>query len=147
MFKEFKEFIQRGNVIDMAVGIIIGSAFGAIVNSLVKDILMPPFGKILGGIDFSNFFIPLSKGEFKTLQEAQAAGIPTINYGVFINVLINFLIISFALFLIIKQVNRLRKKEEVPAEPTKKTCPECFTEIPIKAKRCPNCTSLLEGIK
>lgn len=147
MFKEFKEFIQRGNVIDMAVGIIIGSAFGAIVNSLVKDILMPPIGKILGGIDFSNFFIPLSKGEFKTLQEAQAAGIPTINYGVFINVLINFLIISFALFLIIKQINKLRKEKEVPAEPTTKTCPQCFTEIPIKAKRCPNCTSLLEDIK
>lgn len=147
MFKEFKEFIQRGNVVDMAVGIIIGAAFGAIVNSLVKDILMPPIGKILGGLDFSNLFIPLSKGEFKTLAEAQAAGIPTINYGIFINVLINFLIISFALFLIIKQVNRLKKKEEIPSEPSTKTCPECFTEIPVKAKRCPNCTSLLGDIK
>lgn len=147
MFKEFKEFIQRGNVVDMAVGIIIGAAFGAIVNSLVKDILMPPIGKILGGLDFSNLFIPLSKGEFKTLAEAQAAGIPTINYGIFINVLINFLIISFAIFLIIKQVNRLKKKEEIPAEPSTKTCPECFTEIPVKAKRCPHCTSILGDIK
>lgn len=147
MFKEFKEFIKRGNVMDMAVGIIIGAAFGAIVNSLVKDILMPPIGKILGGIDFSNFFIPLSKCECKTLAEAQAAGIPTINYGLFLNVVINFLIVSFAIFLIVKQINKLKRTEvETKAEPTTKTCPHCFTEIPIKAKRCPNCTSQLEEL-
>lgn len=147
MFKEFKEFIRRGNVLDMAIGIIIGSAFGSIVNSLVKDILMPPIGKLLGGIDFSNFFIPLSSGTYKSLSEAQNAGIPTINYGIFINTIINFLIISFAIFVIVKKINILRKKEEpIPTEPDKKTCPFCFTEIPIKAKKCPNCTSQLEEI-
>ncbi len=146
MFKEFKEFISRGNVMDMAIGIIMGSAFGAIVNSLVKDILMPPIGKLLGGIDFSNFFIPLSSGTFNTLKDAQNAGIPTINYGIFINTIINFLIISFAIFIMIKQINKLKRKEEaVPVEPNKKTCPFCSTEIPIKAIRCPHCTSQLEG--
>lgn len=146
MFKEFKEFIRRGNVIDMAVGIIIGSAFGAIVNSLVKDILMPPIGKILGGIDFSNFFIPLSSGDYPTLSEAQKAGVATINYGLFINTIINFLIISFAIFIMIRQINKLKRKEEVSAEPNAKDCPFCATSIPIKAKRCPNCTSQLEEI-
>ncbi len=146
MFKEFKEFIRRGNVIDMAVGIIIGSAFGAIVNSLVKDILMPPIGKILGGIDFSNFFIPLSSGDYSTLSEAQKAGVATINYGLFINTIINFLIISFAIFIMIRQINKLKRKEEVLAEPSAKDCPFCATSIPIKAKRCPNCTSQLEEI-
>jgi len=145
MFKEFKEFIQRGNVIDMAVGIVIGAAFGGIVNSFVKDILMPPIGKILGGIDFSNFFIPLSSGNYPTLADAQKAGIPTINYGIFLNTIINFLIISFAIFLMIKQINKLKRKEEkAPAEPTTKNCPFCATDIPIKAKKCPNCTSDLE---
>lgn len=144
MFKEFKEFAMRGNVLDMAVGIIIGAAFGKIVSSFVSDVLMPPIGKLLGNIDFSNLFINLGEGTFSSLKAAQDAGAATINYGLFFNTVIDFLIVAFAIFLLIRQVNRFTKKEEAPAEPTTKDCPHCFTEIAIKATRCPNCTSELE---
>jgi large conductance mechanosensitive channel len=149
MLKEFKEFAMRGNVIDMAVGIVIGSAFGAIVNSLVNDILMPPLGMILGGIDFSDKFWLLktgaSPGPYESLLAAQEAGAVTINYGLFINAIVSFIIIAFALFLIIRNINRLQKTEDETTDltPTTKNCPYCFTEIPIKALRCPHCTSEL----
>lgn len=147
MWKEFKEFILRGNVVDMAVGIMIGAAFGRIVSSLVNDILMPPIGFLLGKVDFSNLFISLS-GHYKTLAEAQAAGAPTINYGIFLNTVLDFLIIAAVVFfLIVRPMNRLRKVKEVaPAAPTTKECPYCYSTIPIKARRCPYCTSDLEGV-
>jgi len=148
MFKEFKEFAMRGNVVDMAVGIIIGGAFGTIVKSLVADVLMPPLGLLLGGVDFSNFFVVLKQGAtagpYAALAEAQAAGAVTINYGVFINTVISFIIVAFAIFLLIRGINRMRREEEAPpAEPTTKDCPFCMSSIPIKASRCPNCTSEL----
>lgn len=146
MLKEFKEFAMRGNVVDMAVGIVIGAAFGTIVKSLVADVLMPPIGLLMGGVDFSNLFIIVKEGSvagpFETLANAQAAGAVTINYGVFINTIISFLIVAFAIFMVIKGMNSLkRQEEEAPAEPTEKDCPHCFTSIPIKATRCPHCTS------
>jgi large conductance mechanosensitive channel len=140
MWKEFKQFIARGNVVDLAVGVIIGAAFGKIVTSFVNDILMPPIGLLLGNVDFVNLFITLSGGAYATLEEAQAAGAATINYGVFINTIIDFLIVALVIFLLIKQVNRL-KKPEPATEPTTKECPYCLSEIPIKATRCPHCTS------
>jgi large conductance mechanosensitive channel len=141
MLKEFKEFIARGNVIDLAVGLIIGAAFGKIVTSLVNDVLMPPIGMVLGKVDFANPFIPL-QGNPKTVAEAKAAGIPTINYGSFINTLIEFLIIAFVIFLIVKAVNRMRRDpEQLP--PTVKACTYCFSDIPVQATRCPECTSQL----
>jgi len=148
MLKEFKEFIQRGSMIDLAVGIVIGAAFTAIVNSLVKDIIMPPIGLLLGGVDFSDLFLLLKQGTppgpYPSLVDAQAAGAVTINYGLFINAIITFLIVAFAVFMLVKAVNRLKRKEEAkPVEPTTKECPVCFTEIPVKAMRCPNCTSQL----
>jgi len=149
MFKEFKEFAMRGNVIDMAVGIVIGAAFGTIVKSLVSDIIMPPIGLLLGKVDFANLFAVLKQGEaaagpYASLADAQAAGAVTINYGVFINTLISFIVIAFAIFMVIRSMNKLKKKEEAPpAEPTTKDCPYCFTSIPIKATRCPHCTSKL----
>ena len=144
MWKEFKEFIMRGNVLDLAVGVIIGAAFGAIVKSFVDDILMPPIGLVLGRVDFSNLFIDLSRQGYSSLADAQAAGAPTINYGMFLNTLIDFLIVAFAIFLVIRAVNRLQRKEEAaPPEPDTKECPYCFTSIAIKATRCPNCTSQL----
>jgi large conductance mechanosensitive channel len=143
MFKEFKEFAMRGNVLDMAVGIIIGAAFGKIVGSLVDDILMPPLGKLLGGVDFSNFFISLNGQSYDSLAAAKAAGAATINYGVFINAIINFLIVAFAIFLLVKQVNRLQRPAPAPAPPATKTCPRCLSTIAAKATRCPNCTSEL----
>ena len=146
MFKEFKEFAMRGNVLDMAIGIIIGAAFGKIVSSFVSDVLMPPIGKLLGNIDFSNLFINLGEGTYTSLKAAKDAGAATLNYGVFFNTIIDFLIVAFAIFLLIRQVNRFTKKEEeAPAEPTTKDCPRCFSEIAIKATRCPNCTSELEA--
>jgi len=149
MFKEFKEFAMRGNVIDMAVGIVIGAAFGTIVKSLVSDIIMPPIGLLLGKVDFANLFAVLKQGEavagpYASLADAQAAGAVTINYGVFINTLISFMVIAFAIFIVIRNMNKLKKKEEAPpAEPTTKDCPYCLTSIPIKATRCPHCTSKL----
>lgn len=139
MFKEFKTFIMRGNVVDLAVGIIIGGAFGQIVSSLVNDIIMPPIGLLLGRVNFSNLFLSLS-GQYPSLADAQAAGAATINYGVFLNTVINFLIVGFAVFLLVRAVNRLQAP---PAPPTKE-CPYCFTMIPIPATRCPNCTSELK---
>ncbi len=142
MLKEFKEFAMRGNVIDMAVGIIIGAAFGGIVKSLVADVIMPPIGVLLGDVDFSNLFITLSEGEYESLAAAKEAGAATINIGVFINTCINFIIVAFAIFLLIRTINKLKREEEEPAaEPTEKDCPYCLSSIPIKATRCGHCTS------
>ncbi len=146
MLKEFKEFAMRGNVLDMAIGIVIGAAFGKIVTSFVADILMPPIGLLLGGVDFSNIFVVLGSGEYPSLEAAKEAGAATWNVGLFINTLIDFLIIAFAIFLVVKAINNLkRKEEEAPPPPTEKACPYCTTNIPIKATRCPNCTSQLEA--
>ena len=143
MLEEFKKFAMRGNVIDLAVGFIIGGAFGAIVSSLVKDIIMPPIGLILGKVDFASLYINLSGKAYATLAEAQKDGAPTINYGEFINTLINFVIVAFVLFLLIRAVNRMTIKEAPSATPASKDCPFCFSSIPLKASRCPNCTSQL----
>jgi len=146
MLKEFKEFAMRGNVVDMAVGIIIGAAFGAIVKSLVSDIMMPPIGMILGNVDFSNLFLVLKDGSaagpYLSLAEAQKVGAVTINYGLFLNAVISFIIVAFAVFILIRNINRLRKQEPA-AEPDTKVCPYCFSTIPLKASRCPHCTSEL----
>lgn len=142
MLNEFKKFIARGNVLDLAVGIIIGAAFGAIVNSFVNDILMPPISLLLGGIDFTNLYIVLRGAPGPTLAAAKAAGAVTLNYGNFIQQVINFLIVAFSVFLIIQQANRFKEKP-APVAPSNKTCPFCATEIPIAAKRCPHCTSQL----
>ena len=146
MLKEFKAFAMRGNVIDMAVGIIIGGAFGTIVKSLVSDVIMPPIGMLLGGVDFSDLFILLkegaSPGPYPTLAIAQKAGAVVISYGVFINAVISFLIVAFAVFMLVRSINKLQKEKEVPpAEPTTKDCTYCYSSIPIKATRCPHCTS------
>jgi large conductance mechanosensitive channel len=148
MFKEFKEFAVKGNVVDMAVGIIIGAAFGTIVKSLVDDVIMPPIGLLLGNVDFSNLFVTLKEGAaagpYATLAVAKSAGAVTLSYGAFLNTVVSFLIVSFAVFLLIKGINRLkREKEAPPAAPTTKDCPFCFSAIPIKATRCPSCTSNL----
>jgi large conductance mechanosensitive channel len=149
MLKEFKEFAMRGNVVDMAVGIIIGGAFGTIVKSMVDDIIMPPVGLLLGGVDFSDFFLTLKEGAavagpYATLAEAKAAGAVTLSYGLFVNAAVSFLIVAFAVFLLIKGINRLHRKAEASAaEPTTKECPFCYSTISIKAKRCPSCTSNL----
>jgi len=146
MWKEFKEFILRGSVLDLAIGIIIGAAFGKIVTSFVNDILMPPVGLLLGKVDFANLFINLSGQPYATLADAKAAGAATINYGLFINAVLDFIIVAFVIFLIVRQVNRMRRKPAaVSAEPTTKECPYCFSVIPIKALRCPNCTSDLKS--
>jgi large conductance mechanosensitive channel len=140
MLKDFKEFAVRGNVIDLAVGVIIGAGFGKIVTSLVSDVVMPPIGALIGSVDFKDFFIPLS-GNPTTLAEAKAAGAATINYGVFINTCIDFLILAFAVFMMVRWINRL--KAEPPVTPTTKECSFCVSLIPLKATRCPNCTSQL----
>lgn len=146
MLKEFKEFAMRGNVVDMAVGIIIGAAFGKIVSSLVKDIIMPPIGLLMGNVDFSSLFINLSSTAYETLEAAKEAGAATINYGLFINTVLDFVIVAFAIFMVIKQMNRLKKKEEAPpAAPTTKDCPFCLSSVPIKATRCGHCTSELQA--
>ncbi len=150
MLKEFKEFAMRGNVLDMAVGIIIGAAFGGIVNSLVSDVIMPPIGLILGNIDFSNFFLVLKEGKvagpYASVAAAKAVGAVSLNYGVFINTVVSFLIVAFSVFLLVRSINKLRRKEEVPPVlPTTKECTYCFTSIPIKATRCPHCTSELKA--
>ncbi len=142
MLEEFKKFVMRGNVLDLAVGIIIGGAFGNIVSSLVDDIIMPPIGLLLGKVDFTNLFLALDGNTYASLAAAKEAGAATWNYGLFINTIINFLIVAFAIFLLIKQVNRLQKPAE-PEAPTTKDCPYCQTAIPLKATRCPHCTSQL----
>jgi large conductance mechanosensitive channel len=142
MLKEFREFIARGNVIDMAVGVIIGAAFGKIVSSLVADIVMPPIGLLIGGIDFSNLFLSLGGQTYPSLKAAQDVGAPTVNYGLFLNNLINFLIISFVIFMLVRAVNRLKRQEPVPAAaPTTRDCPYCLSTIPLKATRCAHCTA------
>ena len=152
MLKEFKEFAMRGNVVDMAVGIIIGAAFGTIVNSVVADIIMPPIGLLLGNIDFSNLFIVLKEGTkgagpYESLAAAKAAGAVSINYGFFINTVLSFVIVAFAVFLLIRGVNQLKRQEAAPPSvPTTKECPYCLSTIPIKATRCGHCTSELKAI-
>ncbi len=146
MLKEFKEFAMRGNVVDMAVGIVIGVAFGGIIKSLVADVLMPPIGLLLGGVDFSNLFMVIKEGAaagpFATIAAAKEAGAVTLNYGLFVNTIVSFLIIAFAIFFVVRGINRLKKEEEAPpAEPTTKDCPLCLSTIPIKATRCGHCTS------
>lgn len=142
MLKEFKEFILRGNVLDLAVGIIIGGAFGKIVSSFVNDIIMPPIGMLLGGVDFTNLFIALNGQQYASLAAAQEAGAPTLNYGLFINNILDFLIVALAIFFVVKAANRLQKPKPAAA-PTTKECPYCYSTIPLKATRCPNCTSEL----
>jgi large conductance mechanosensitive channel len=146
MVKEFKEFAVKGNVVDMAVGIIIGGAFGTIVKSLVTDVIMPPIGMLLGNVDFSELFMVLKSGgtpgPYVTLADAQAAGAVTINYGIFINSVISFVIVAFAVFLLIRAVNKMKRAEEAPAaEPTTRDCPYCCSSISLQATRCPQCTS------
>lgn len=148
MFKEFKEFAMKGNVVDMAVGIIIGAAFGTIVKSLVADIIMPPIGLLIGNVDFTNLFAVLREGAttgpYASLADAQKAGAVTINYGAFANTIISFVIVAFAVFLLIRSINRLKRQQEAPApEPTTKECPHCLSKVPIKATRCAFCTSEL----
>lgn len=146
MLKEFKEFAMRGNVVDMAVGIIIGAAFGKIITSFVKDILMPPIGLLLGKVNFSNLFINLSGQKFATLDEATKAGAATINYGLFINTILDFVIVAIAIFLMIRQINRFKSEPEaIPATPDTKECPFCLSAVPLKAIRCPHCTSELQS--
>lgn len=143
MWKEFREFAMKGNVIDLAIGIIIGAAFGKIVTSFVNDIIMPPIGLLLGKVDFANLYVNLSGQEFASLAEAVEAGAPVIKYGVFINSIIDFLIVAFVIFLVVKQINKM-KKQEAPAEPDKKDCPFCKSSVAIAATRCPHCTSDLK---
>ena len=143
MLKEFKEFAMRGNVMDLAIGVVIGGAFGKIITSLVNDIIMPPIGLVLGKIDFSNLFITLSGEKFDTLARAQEAGAVTLNIGLFINAVMDFLIVALVIFLLIKQLNKLEKKDEKPVESTTRKCPFCLTEISKEATRCPACTSTL----
>jgi len=143
VLKEFKEFAMRGNVMDLAVGVIVGAAFGKIVSSLVEDIIMPPIGALLGHVDFSGLFINLSGKSFETLADAKKINAATLNYGMFLTTVINFLIVAFAVFLVVHQVNRWTKKPEAPAAPTMKECPQCAMTIPIAAKRCGHCTAQL----
>ncbi len=144
MLKEFKEFVTRGNVVDLAIAVVIGAAFGKIITSFVDDILMPPIGLALGNADFSNLFVNLSGKAYPSVAAAKAAGAATLNYGIFLNQIINFLIIAFAIFLLIKQINRLQRPASAPAAaPTTKECPYCLSTIPIKATRCAHCTAEL----
>ncbi|MBI3805279.1 MAG: large conductance mechanosensitive channel protein MscL [Nitrospirae bacterium] len=147
MFKEFKEFAMRGNVLDMAVGIILGAAFGRIVNSFVNDIMMPPVGLLLGKVDFSNLFFNLSEKPVASLAEAKAAGAATVNYGLFLNSVIDFLIVAFVIFLLIRQINAMKRRSETVAAPAPSTkdCPYCLLAVPLKASRCPHCTSELKA--
>lgn len=150
MMKEFKEFAMRGNVVDMAVGIIIGAAFGTIIGTMVSEVLMPPIGLLLGNVDFANLFVVLKEGTtagpYATVAAAKAAGAVTLNYGMFVNTIVNFLIVAFAIFFLIRGMNSMKKKEEAaPAAPTTKECPHCVSTIPIKATRCGHCTSELKA--
>jgi large conductance mechanosensitive channel len=146
MLKEFKEFAMRGSVVDMAIGIVIGAAFGGIIKSLVADVIMPPIGLLLGGVNFSEIFINLSGSDYESLAAAKEAGAATLNVGVFINTLLNFIIVAFAIFILIRAINNMKRKEEQAPEPeaTTKDCPFCYSAIPIKATRCGNCTSELK---
>ena len=142
MLKEFKEFAMRGNVMDMAIGIVLGGAFGKIVSSFVNDVLMPPLGKLMGGVDFTQLFVGLSDTSYETLAAAQEAGAPVLTYGNFIQTVVDFLIIAFAIFMVVKAMNSAKKKEEpAPEAPTTKKCPRCLSEVPIEATRCGHCTS------
>jgi large conductance mechanosensitive channel len=143
MLREFKEFAMRGNVLDMAIGVIIGAAFGKIITSLVSDVLMPPIGLVLGRVDFSSLFLNLSGESYASLSAAQAAGAPVIKYGMFLNTVLDFLIVAFVIFLLVKQVNRIKSQPQPAAAPTTKECPQCLSTIPIKATRCAHCTSVL----
>lgn len=149
MIKEFREFALRGNVVDMAVGIIIGVAFGAVIKSLVDNVLMPPIGLLLGNVDFSNLLVVLKAGApagpYATLAEAQEAGAVAISYGVFVNAIVSFVIVAFAVFMVVRQVNRMKREEEAPAEPTTRDCPRCLSSISVKATRCAFCTSEVEA--
>jgi large conductance mechanosensitive channel len=142
MLQEFKEFAVKGNAVDLAVGVIIGAAFGGVVKSMVDDVIMPPIGKLLGGVDFANLFVVIGPGAYPSLKAAKDAGAATLNYGLFVNTVINFLIVAFVLFLVVKVMNRLKRERPAPAAvPTTRDCPHCFSTIPIKATRCPHCTS------
>ena len=143
MLKEFKEFALRGSLLDLAIGLVLGTAFGKIVTSLVNDILMPPVGLALGRVNFSNLFVNLTRANYPTLSAAREAGAPTINYGMFLNTVLDFVIVAFALFLVIREVNRLRRRGETP--PTTRECPYCCSVISLKASRCPNCTSQVQA--
>ena len=147
MLKEFKDYAMRGNVIDMAIGIIIGAAFGKIVSSAVADVIMPPIGLLVGNVDFSNLFVSLSGESYPSLAAAKAAGAPTVNLGVFFNTVLDFVIVAFVIFMLVKQINRLKRKEEpAPATaPTTKDCPRCLMTIPLAATRCGHCTSELKA--
>jgi large conductance mechanosensitive channel len=143
MFNEFKQFVMRGNVVDLAVGVIIGGAFGRIVASLVEDVIMPPIGLALGNVDFANLFVNLSGGDYASVAAAKAAGAATLNYGIFLNQIINFAIVAFAIFILIKQINRLHRPASAPA-PTTKDCPYCLSAVPLAAIKCAHCTSELK---
>jgi large conductance mechanosensitive channel len=145
MLKEFREFAARGNVIDLAVGVIIGAAFGKIVTSLVNDVIMPPIGMALGRVDFTSLFLALDGGSYESVAAAKAAGAPTINYGIFLNTILEFLIVAFAVFLLVRQINRLKKAPATAPEEPPRDCPFCISRIPLKATRCPFCTSELRG--
>jgi large conductance mechanosensitive channel len=145
--KDFREFAARGNVIDLAVGVIIGAAFGKIVTSLVNDVVMPPLGMAIGRVDFKNLFVALNGETFASLADAQKAGAPTINYGLFMNTVLEFLIVAFVIFLMVRQINRLKTPEPTPAKDDSRDCPFCLSRIPGKATRCPHCTSELRQAK
>ncbi len=146
MLKEFKNFIMRGNVLDLAVAVIIGGAFGKIISSLVNDVIMPPIGLLLGKVDFSNLYINMSGTQYASLAEAQAAGAPTLNYGIFLNNVVDFLIVALVIFLVIRAINKIPKKAEKTAEVTTRDCPYCMTSISNKATRCPHCTSEVKAV-
>jgi large conductance mechanosensitive channel len=145
MFKEFKEFAIKGNVLDMAIGIVIGAAFGKIVASLVDDVIMPPIGVLLNHVDFSNLFVALNGGSYATVSAAKAAGAATLNYGIFLNTVINFLIVATAVYILVKQVNRWKQAPAPAAAPSTRDCPYCLSQVPLKATRCPACTSELRS--
>ena len=145
MLKDFRDFAMRGNILDMAVGIVLGASFGGIVTSLVNDVLMPPIGLVLGRVDFSNLFLSLTSRHFETVAAAKTAGAATLNYGIFLNAVINFVIVAFAMFLLVRQVNKLRAPAPVPATPAQKSCAYCCSPIPLAATRCPHCTSQLKA--
>jgi large conductance mechanosensitive channel len=142
MLKEFQAFLMRGNVVDLAIAVVVGAAFGAIVSSFVKDVLMPPIGLVLGRVSFDDLFIPLAGGAYSSLAAAKAAGAPTLNYGVFLGTVVNFVVVAFAIFVLVRGIERLRAKP-VPASPSTRECPQCAMAIPLRAVRCPHCTSAL----